>query len=87
MTFEEWYAQRIRGWSAMVKDMATVEIVARDAWDAATFAANNRAGDAGNEGEKADRLETAMVELNQLFKGYWNNEAVALRTIIAKCQG
>jgi hypothetical protein len=51
-TFEEWWANYPRP--------QCDKGPANDAWDAATYAANTRAGDAGNEAEKDARLENAM---------------------------
>jgi hypothetical protein len=43
----------------------------RDFWDAATYAASTRAGDAGNEAEKDARRKVAIVKFSEALK--WNS--------------
>jgi uncharacterized protein YcaQ len=57
----------------------------------ALFAANNRAGDAGNEAEKDSRLAVALTDLrylivNRVAQGYTVSDA-ELTAIIKECQG
>jgi hypothetical protein len=55
-------------------------------WDAATYAANNRAGDAGNEAEKVERREVAVDKLAELYESDgWNGKTVD--AIIKEAQG
>jgi hypothetical protein len=62
----------------------------RESWDAATTAANTRAGDAGNEAEKAQRLEeakNAILDLVAQEECWTKDHLKQLRAIIAKAQG
>jgi hypothetical protein len=55
-----------------------------------TFAANTRAGDAGNEAEREQRLKEAILGCNRLYgiSPYMSGDFdAALRAIIAKAQG
>jgi hypothetical protein len=81
MTFEDWWPTAF---------YHTTEEVARQAWEAATYAASSRAGDASNEAEKVERLDEAVVEAGVLFVGLTPISAALtdkLRAIIAKAQG
>jgi hypothetical protein len=64
MTFEEWWGKRTvnEEYGLSVTDM-------KASWDAATYAANTRAGDAGNEAEKDARRNVAVIQLNALIPG------------------
>jgi hypothetical protein len=66
--------------------------VARHFWDAATSAANTRAGDESNEAEKDARRKVAMQELIDLenwYDGQGTRELFDAKQddILRKCQG
>jgi hypothetical protein len=86
MTFEDWYAIHGSGWTREIN-------LAKQAWDAATYAANTRAGDASNEAEKEARRKVAVDEIGHqllvLALGSPSNEAIIkkLDAIIKAAQG
>lgn len=57
MTFKEWYAGHD------FEKTPNLEDDLRSCWDAATYAANTRAGDASNEAEKDARRKVAVDNL------------------------
>jgi hypothetical protein len=75
MTFEEWEDK----W---LDDHLGKHPSAADAWDAATYAANTRVGDASNEAEKDARRKVAMDALSD--RDFTDAE---LDTIIKVAQG
>lgn len=67
MTFEKW-------WGEYPTNPPAAKEWLRDAWDAATYAANTRAGDASNEAEKDARRKVAIDKLRELISGDWDYE-------------
>ena len=100
--FEVWWAE-LNHWEDSAKPIAKKSWKA--AWDAsrtqALFEANNRAGDAANEGMKKQRLTDASKAVEELLKenclGQDDHDSpvchkcvamqIALDAIIAKAQG
>jgi hypothetical protein len=59
----------------------------RESWDAATYAANVRAGDAGNEAERKARLEAGVKAYQAILKRDDSITLDELRDIFEKVQG
>jgi hypothetical protein len=58
VTFEDWWPTAF---------YHTTEEAARQAWEAATYAASSRAGDASNEAEKDARRKVAVKALADFY--------------------
>lgn len=91
-TFEEW-REMYEGFAA-IPDLdgdaeEALDLALRSAYAAggnqATFAANNRAGDSANEGEKAARRKEAVEAL--LIISAYDLDPERIRAIIEKAQG
>ncbi len=83
MTFEQWWAtEAYKGpWTDLDK-------VCRAAWDAATYAASTRAGDAANEAEKDARRKVAVAKILPLLEeNQLSGDADRLDAIIKVAQG
>jgi hypothetical protein len=83
-SFEEWWATQ----TMYARSSYQYEQLARDTWDAATTAANTRAGDASNEAEKDARRKVAIQRIHmEAMERDGNLDEFLADAIIKEAQG